>query len=224
MVKGIYMKVLKFFCKVLKIAVLVGVLALLVPASAYLVVKVNARNKNFVNVSNVPYNKVGLVLGTSPTMPSGKPNYFFTTRINAAAQLYKSGKVSYLLVSGDNGSRRYDEPTAMRDALIAAGVPARAIYLDYAGFRTLDSVVRAKKIFGQTSITIISHRFHNERAIYIAEHHDMKAVGFCAKDARFTRRSVMTTVVRESASRVKMFMDFLTGRKPKYLGEKITIQ
>lgn len=215
---------MKFFYEVLKIALLAGVLLLLVPAMAYFLVKVNARNKNFVNVSNVPYNKVGLVLGTSPTMPSGKPNYFFTTRINAAAHLYKSGKVSYLLVSGDNGSKYYDEPTEMRKALIAAGVPEKAIYLDYAGFRTLDSVVRAKEIFGQTSITIISHRFHNERAIYIAEHHDVKAVGFCAKDARFTRRSVMTTFVRESASRVKMFLDFLRGRKPKYLGEKITIK
>ena len=199
-------------------------LAAMVPVGAYMAVKVNARHKNFVNAANVPYNKVGLVLGTSPKMPSGKPNFFFTSRIDAAARLYKSGKVSYLLVSGDNGSKQYDEPTAMRDALVAAGVPAKAIYLDYAGFRTLDSVVRADEIFGQSSITIVSHRFHNERAIYIAEHHGMKAVGFCAKDARLTKRSLMTTLVRESASRVKMFLDFITGRKPKYLGEKITIK
>ena len=199
-------------------------LAALIPVGAYLLVKVNARHKNFVSTENVPYNKVGLVLGTSPKMPSGKPNFFFTSRIDAAARLYKSGKVSYLLVSGDNGSKYYDEPTAMRDALIAAGVPAKAIYLDYAGFRTLDSVVRAKEIFGQTSLTVVSHRFHNERAIYIAEHYGIKAVGFCAKDARRTRRSVMTTLVRESGSRVKMFLDFIAGRKPKYLGEKISIK
>ena len=199
-------------------------LAALIPVGAYLLVKVNARHKNFVSTENVPYNKVGLVLGTSPKMPSGKPNFFFTSRIDAAARLYKSGKVSYLLVSGDNGSKYYDEPTAMRDALIAAGVPAKAIYLDYAGFRTLDSVVRAKEIFGQTSLTVVSHRFHNERAIYIAEHYGIKAVGFCDKDARRTRRSVMTTLVRESGSRVKMFLDFIAGRKPKYLGEKISIK
>lgn len=209
---------------VFKMLVLLCFLALLLPLGAYMAVKVNARHKNFVSTANVPYNKVGLVLGTSPKMPSGKPNFFFTSRIDAAARLYKSGKVSYLLVSGDNGSKQYDEPTAMRDALVAAGVPAKAIYLDYAGFRTLDSVVRADKIFGQSSITIVSHRFHNERAIYIAEHHGMKAVGFCAKDARLTKRSLMTTLVRESASRVKMFLDFITGRKPKYLGEKITIK
>ena len=214
---GVLSKVILFF-------VSLCLLAAMVPVVAYMAVKVNARHKNFVNTANVPYNKVGLVLGTSPKMPSGKPNFFFTSRIDAAARLYKSGKVSYLLVSGDNGSKQYDEPTAMRDALIAAGVPSKAIYLDYAGFRTLDSVVRSDKIFGQKSITIISHRFHNERAIYIAEHHGIKAVGFCAKDARKTRRSVMTTLVRESGSRVKMFLDFMTGRKPKYLGEKITIK
>ena len=215
---------MKRILKMVKILVLLCVLAPMLPIGAYLIVKVNARHKNFINTDNVPYNKVGLVLGTSPKMPSGKPNYFFTTRIDAAARLYKSGKVSFLLVSGDNGSMNYDEPTAMRDALIASGVPASAIYLDYAGFRTLDSVVRADKIFGQKSITIISHRFHNERAIYIAEHHGMKAVGFCAKDARLTKRSLMTTLVRESASRAKMFLDFIMGRKPKYLGEKIDIK
>jgi SanA protein len=210
--------------KVIKLLFLLCFLAAMVPVGAYMAVKVNARHKNFANTENVPYNKVGLVLGTSPKMPSGKPNFYFTSRINAAVTLYKSGKVSYLLVSGDNGSRNYDEPTAMRDALIAAGVPAKAIYLDYAGFRTLDSVVRAREIFGQTSITIISHRFHNERAIYIAEHYDMNAVGFCAKSPALTKRSVMTTLVRESGSRVKMFLDFITGRKPKYLGEKIEIK
>ena len=215
---------MKRIIRMFKIVVLLCVLAAMVPLGAYMAVKVNARHKNFVSTANVPYNKVGLVLGTSPKMPSGKPNFFFTSRIDAAARLYKSGKVSYLLVSGDNGSKQYDEPTAMRDALVAAGVPAKAIYLDYAGFRTLDSVVRADEIFGQSSITLVSHRFHNERAIYIAEHHGMKAVGFCAKDARLTKRSLMTTLVRESASRVKMFLDFITGRKPKYLGEKITIK
>ena len=147
--------VVRRFLNMVKVLFLLCFVAAMVPVGAYLIVKVNARHKNFVNAVNVPYNKVGLVLGTSPKMPSGKPNFYFTSRINAAATLYKSGKVSYLLVSGDNGSRNYDEPTAMRDALIAAGVPAKAIYLDYAGFRTLDSVVRAREIFGQTSITII---------------------------------------------------------------------
>lgn len=210
--------------KILKIIVLLAVLCAAVAVCAYLVVKVNARGKNFVETANVPYNKVALVLGTSPKMPSGKPNFFFTSRIAAAARLYKAGKVSYLLVSGDNGSRSYDEPTCMKEALMAAGVPEKAIVLDYAGFRTLDSVVRAKEIFGQSSLTVVSHRFHNERAIYIAEHYGMTVVGYCAKSPALTKRSIMTTLVRESASRVKMFLDLLTGRGPKFLGEKIEIK
>lgn len=203
-----------------KLAVMAGAVALM----AYGVVKLNARNKNFVNAGNVPYNKVGLVLGTSPKMPSGRPNFFFTSRIDAAARLYKAGKVSFLLVSGDNGTKEYDEPTCMKEALMAAGVPEEAIVLDYAGFRTLDSVVRAQKVFGQSSITVVSHRFHNERAICIAEHYGMEAVGFCAKSPALTRRSLMTTLVRESGSRVKMYLDFIVGRQPKYLGEKIEIK
>lgn len=203
-----------------KLAVMAGAVALM----AYGVVKLNARNKNFVNAGNVPYNKVGLVLGTSPKMPSGRPNFFFISRIDAAARLYKAGKVSFLLVSGDNGTKEYDEPTCMKEALMAAGVPEEAIVLDYAGFRTLDSVVRAQKVFGQSSITVVSHRFHNERAICIAEHYGMEAVGFCAKSPALTRRSLMTTLVRESGSRVKMYLDFIVGRQPKYLGEKIEIK
>lgn len=203
-----------------KLAVMAGAVALM----TYGVVKLNARNKNFVNAGNVPYNKVGLVLGTSPKIPSGRPNFFFTSRIDAAARLYKAGKVSFLLVSGDNGTKEYDEPTCMKEALMAAGVPDEAIVLDYAGFRTLDSVVRAQKVFGQSSITVVSHRFHNERAICIAEHYGMEAVGFCAKSPALTKRSLMTTLVRESGSRVKMYLDFIVGRQPKYLGEKIEIK
>ena len=128
-----------------------------------------------------------------------------------------------LIVSGDNHVKEYDEPGCMRDALIRKGVPSSAIVLDYAGFRTLDSVVRAKEVFGQEKITIISQRFHNERAIYLAEHYSIKAIGYNAKDAKRTKRSLMITVVRESISRVKMFIDFLTGKEPKFLGEKIVV-
>lgn len=111
----------------------------------------------------------------------------------------------------------------MRDALISKGVPSSAIVLDYAGFRTLDSVVRAKEVFGQEKITIISQRFHNERAIYLAEHYGIEAIGYNAKDAKRTKRSLMITVVRESMSRVNMFIDILTRKEPKFLGEKIVV-
>ena len=184
---------------------------------------INAKGKTYSSVKEIPYNRVGLVLGTSPFTSTGHSNYFFTTRINADKELYKTGKVKKLIVSGDNHVKEYDEPGCMRDALIRKGVPSSAIVLDYAGFRTLDSVVRAKEVFGQEKITIISQRFHNERAIYLAEHYGIEAIGYNAKDAKRTKRSLMITVVRESISRVKMFIDFLTGKEPKFLGEKIVV-
>jgi SanA protein len=109
---------------------------------------------------------VGLVLGTSQYLKNGYLNWYFKYRIEATVELYKKGKIDFILVSGDNSHKNYDEPTAFKNELIKRGIPADQIYLDYAGFRTLDSVVRAKEIFGQTSITIISQKFHNERAIY----------------------------------------------------------
>jgi SanA protein len=207
----------------LRFVVLTGLALLLLVGGCYYAVKHNARNKVFTDVSDVPSCRVALVLGTNPYTSTGRSNYFFTTRIKAAADLYKSGKVRKLLVSGDNHVNDYDEPTAMRDALMARGVPKSDIILDYAGFRTLDSVVRAKKVFGQEQLIIVSQRFHNERAIYIAEHHGMTAYGFNAKDAKLTKRSLTITVVRESISRVKMFIDIVMNTEPKFLGEKIAV-
>lgn len=112
------------------------------------------------DISKIPQTNVGLLLGTSKLLKNGQNNDFFFNRIEAAVELYKKGKIKYILVSGDNGSKFYNEPRDMRDELIRRGVPANVIYLDYAGFRTLDSVVRAHKIFGQDSFTVISQKFH----------------------------------------------------------------
>ncbi len=125
---------------------------------------------------------VALVLGTRRTTPDGRwSNPHFAHRIEAAAALYRAGKVKRLLVSGDNHVRGYDEPSDMRDALVAAGVPAQAIALDYAGFRTLDSVVRAKEVFGQTSLVVVSEQFHNYRAVFICRHFGIDAVAYSAE-------------------------------------------
>lgn len=215
--------IMKVTLKTLASMILAAITLMLSIAIVYLAVSRNAKNKTYSFVKEIPYNRVGLVLGTSPYTSTGHSNYFFTTRINAASELYKAGKVRKLIVSGDNHMKEYDEPSYMRDALIRKGVPSSAIVLDYAGFRTLDSVVRAKEVFGQEKITIISQRFHNERAIYLAEAYGIEAIGYNAKDAKRTKRSLMITVVRESMSRVKMFIDILTGKDPKFLGEKIVV-
>ena len=172
-------------------------------------------------VEAIPYNRVGVVLGTSEKGRGGGPNLYFTHRMKAAAELYHAGKVEHLLLSGDNSRTDYNEPADMRRALIRAGVDSTDITLDYAGFRTFDSVVRAREVFGQARFTVISQRFHNERAIYIAERSGMQAVGFNAADVR--GRSGRFTAWREKAARVKVFVDMALGISPKLLGEPVVL-
>ncbi len=181
----------------------------------------NAENKTFSSSVEIKKNKVGLVLGTSKKLRNGQINLYFKYRINATVDLYSRGKIDFILVSGDNGNKNYDEPTDFKNELIRKGIPENRIFLDYAGFRTLDSVVRAKEIFGQTSITIISQKFHNERAIYLAEKHGLSAIGFNARDLR--GRNGLKTKIREYFARTKAYIDIIFGVRPKFLGEKIEI-
>lgn len=179
------------------------------------------RSRTYDSVRDIPHRHAALLLGTTPKTQSGNTNKYFTYRIDACAALYKAGKVDCIIVSGDNHRRNYNEPEAMRKALLAKGIPDSALFLDYAGFRTLDSVVRAKEIFGQSSFTIVSQRFHNERAIFIAKKKGLDAIGFNARDAG--RRYGFKTRVREVFARCKVFLDLLVGKQPHFLGESIAI-
>lgn len=173
------------------------------------------------DIAAVPVNRAGLLLGTSPRLRTGKPNLYFNYRIDAAVRLYHSGRISRIIVSGDNRKRNYNEPLEMQKALLAMGVPDSVIVMDYAGLRTLDSVVRSKKVFGQDSITVISQRFHNERALYIARHHGIRAVGFNARDV--SAYNGFRTNARELLARVKVFIDILTGKGPRHIGDPVKI-
>lgn len=188
--------------------------------SNYLVEKA-AENKTFEDIASLPNNRVALLLGTSKMLKDNYPNPYYENRIAASVELMKAGKIKFLVVSGDNGSVNYDEPTAMRADLIARGVDSTVIFLDYAGFRTLDSVIRLKEIFGQDSVTIISQKFHNERAIFIAQNHGMIAVGFNAEDV--SGKFGIRVHMREYLARVKVILDKLFGVGPKFLGKKISI-
>lgn len=176
----------------------------------------------FADTSTIPANKTGLLLGTSKYLKSGKLNLYFEYRIQAAAQLYQSGKIQAIVISGDNSRKDYNEPLDMKTELVQRGIPENKIYLDYAGFRTFDSVYRMKEIFGQESFTIISQKFHNQRAVYIANSLGLKAIGFNARDVN--AYNGFKTKVREKLARVKMFLDIVTDKKPKYLGEKIAVE
>jgi len=182
----------------------------------------HSKKKTYNDISTTPENKVGLVLGTIKTLKNGNINLYFKYRVNATLALYKAGKIKFVLISGDNGNKNYDEPTDFKDALIAGGIPESKIFLDYAGFRTLDSVVRAKKIFGQNSLTFISQKFHNERAIYLANHFEIDAIGFNAKDV--SGKYGLKVRLREYLARTKVFIDIILRVKPKFLGEKINIK
>ncbi len=182
----------------------------------------SSEGKSFSNTDEVPYNKVGMVLGNSKYLGTGQINLYFTYRINATVKIYKSGKIDYIIVSGDNGSKYYNEPVDFKKELIAEGIPEEKIYLDYAGFRTLDSVVRSKLIFGQDSITVISQKFHNQRAIFLATHHEIAAVGFNAKDV--SGKYGFKTQIREYFARTKAVLDVLLMVEPRFYGKKIEIK
>ncbi|SDX83543.1 SanA protein [Lutibacter oricola] len=173
-------------------------------------------------VENVPKHRVGVVLGTSKILTNGNVNLYYKYRLNAAYELYKADKIEFILISGDNSTKTYDEPSTFKNDLIALGVPENKIYLDYAGFRTLDSMVRAKEIFGLTDFIVISQKFHNERAVYIARAKGINAIGYNAKNV--SSRYGFKTNLREKFARVKVFLDFLLFKKPKFLGEKIEIK
>ena len=210
---------MKKFFKIISVAIIILLFSIVL---SNIWVTQNAKNVTFTSTSKIPTNKVGLLLGTSKWLFNGHNNLYYIYRINATVELFKSGKIKYVLISGDNGTKKYDEPTMMKNDLISKGIPKGKIFLDYAGFRTLDSVVRAKEIFGQESITIISQPFHTERAIFIAENKGIKAVGFNAKDV--SKRYGIKVQIREKLARVKMLIDLLFNTKPKFLGEKISIQ
>ena len=178
-----------------------------------------SRGRIFEDVSAIPPTKVGLLFGTTDKV-SGRENLYFRYRIDAAEKVWNAGKLDTLIVSGDNRSRYYNEPEKMKQALIGRGIPADRIVCDYAGLRTLDSVVRAKEIFGADPILFISQRFQNQRAIYLAKANDIEAYGFDARDVE--TQAGLKTKIREVGARVKMWLDinFLDTR-PKHLGEKV---
>jgi SanA protein len=181
-----------------------------------------AKSACFQDVQAIPHRRVGLVLGTGKWMSDGQMNLFYRFRLQAARELFVAGKVDFLLVSGDNGRPDYDEPSMMTDDLVAMGLPRGRIYQDFAGFRTLDSVIRAQKVFGLNEVTFISQRFHNERALFLAKTKGMSAIAFDARTVGGIWQQKMDS--REYLSRTVGFLEtHLWNKQPRYLGPKIEI-
>ncbi|MEI6892708.1 MAG: ElyC/SanA/YdcF family protein [Pontiella sp.] len=183
---------------------------------ANLWIRTDTNGTVFFEAESIPSKKVGLVLGCGR-------NIYFHYRIEAAAKLFKAGKIQHILVSGDHHTATYNEASAMKNALIKQGVPAEQITCDYAGFSTLDSILRAKKVFGLNQLTIISQEFHVRRALFIAKRSNLEAIGFCAKAVETSIGA--PTQRREAFARVKTVLDlYLLNRQPRFLGEPISIQ
>ncbi|QXP59930.1 vancomycin high temperature exclusion protein [Olleya sp. HaHaR_3_96] len=199
-----------------------AILLLLAVLLANFHITYNAEGKLYSTIHTIPKNRVGLILGAGKYVGhSNHVNLYYKYRLEAAFLLYQNKKIEYLLISGDNSTVDYDEPSTFKQDLMQLGVPEDKIILDYAGFRTLDSVVRAKKIFGLNSFTIISQQFHNERAIYLAENNDLNVIAFNAKAIK--GRYGLRTKVREYLARTKAIIDVVINKQPKFLGPKIEI-
>lgn len=165
---------------------------------------------------------VALVLGCSERLADGRPNLYFRRRIEAAADLYRAGKIQAFIVSGDNHSHECDEPTAMKTALVARGVPENRIYCDFAGFRTLDSVIRAERVFGQRQFVIVSQRFHAERAVYLARQRGIEAFALCAQGVDGVASIRART--REMLARAAAVLDTeLLATEPRFLGPRVDV-
>lgn len=196
--------------------IIASIVCLLTLVCNLIIVK-SAKDKLYTHVDKVPPTEYGLLLGTTPQTRIGRrPNQFFKFRIDAAEQLYKSGKIKKILISGDENSLDgVNEVVCMKDSLVARGVDSTHIILDGKGYRTLDAVWRAVKIYDVHSFVVISQKFHNERAIYLAEHlgletHDI--TGFNAADSKSS--TAIITFVREWFARDKVFYDLITHKEP----------
>jgi SanA protein len=210
---------MKFLKRVLRFAVIgLSFLIIFILASNLWVV-LSTRSKVLDDQQQLKKGGVALVLGTSHRMISGVPNPFFENRIFTAAELYRNGKVSHFILSGDNRTRYYNEPLEMKKALMKQGVPSSSITLDHAGLRTLDSIVRCKEIFGQSNIIIITQPFHSYRALFISNYYQIDAVALVAQEP--SQEISAQVYFREYFARTKAILDlYILGTEPLHLGEK----
>ena len=174
-----------------------------------------AETTSFGDAAMVPAAGVALVLGTAPIGPEGGPNRYFVYRLDAAVALWKAGKVKYFIVSGSGG-----EPEAMRTGLVERGVPEHVIYRDPQGYRTWDSVLRARDVFGQKRLIIVSQRFHLDRALFIARREGIDAVGLAARDVDMPYS--IFTELRRYPSALRAYLDAWTHAEAP-TGRKVTI-
>ena len=172
----------------------------------------SVRKLVYADTSRIPGNEIGLLLGADLILPDGSTNLHFVARTKAAADLYLAGKIKRVLISGNKNNKGYNEPLGMKLAVLQLGVPESAVILDFDGFRTLQSVIRARDVFQCRQVTVITDRFHIYRALFLCKHNQIDAVGYCASPTRFDRWA-WRAELREFAARVKALADVLASSK-----------
>lgn len=217
------------FLKDLILILLFAILIFLIISTIiYFYISNFSKNYIYSELENLPQNRTGLVLGTSPVTSSGTTSLFFVTRMQAVKDLLDNNKITYIIVSGDNETIHYNEPKYMRNYLLKLGVKDEAIVSDYGGRRTLDSILRSNQVFNQTQITIVSQKFHNERAIFIARKNGIEAIAYNAEyPYTNSSRNIWINIrsfIRELLARDLAIYDYLIQKNPAILGKSIHIQ
>ena len=196
--------------KILVFVAIMVMIGLFVVIGCQIAVTSAAKGRMYNDVKEIPHREVGLLLGTNPLGRSGRPNQFYLRRLDATVALYNAGKIDRIIISGARRGDDYDEPTEMRNDLVKRGLPDSIFVLDGEGHRTISSIVRTKEVLAEDSVTIISQKFHNERALFLARHNEIDAIAFNAENTS-SRRWRLMMVLRESLARVKAVAEAIFG-------------
>lgn len=208
--------------KIKKILIGLSLILLSTVVFSQIWIYISTKDHIYSKTDELKHNKVGLIPGCNKYVSTGILNLYYVQRIKAGEKLYKEGKIDFILVSGDNAHASYDEPTEMKKSLIEAGIPKDKIYLDYAGFRTLDTIVRAKEVFQLNEVTFISQNLQNQRGVFIGKSRGIKVTAYNAGTVSI--RHGFKIVTREFFAKIKMILDlYVLDKGPKFLGEEITI-
>ena len=170
----------------------------------------------YTSIAQVPTTEVAVILGAS--VLNGKPSAILAARADMAIALYNIGKVSKILITGDNGALNHDEVTPVRRYLLNAGIPEDDIFLDHAGFDTYSSMYRARDVFDAQSMTVVTQDFHLPRALFIARHLGIPAYGVVAEG-----QGRPFDYLREIPASSKALLDILVRRTPKFLGSQFPL-
>lgn len=212
---GIFGLIRRFFRLISAILILICLVGLGVAVYSNFVVN-SYSEKVYHRIEDVGKADYALLLGCAEKVDGSVENKYFRARVDAAAELYRKGCVKKILISGDNSRKDYDETSAMRAALLAQQIPPEALVMDYAGFRTLDSILRARDVFGVRNMIIVTQEYHACRALFIAQENGISATAFAAGE-NVSVKTKFFNHGREWLARLGAWVDVkILDRKPRF--------